>query len=108
MLGAGIGWRPAFAGWWSPDAGLGLACTLVHVRGVPPAGMIGHVDTSVAALPYVRIGFSAQVLNWLALRSDLLAGWVEPRTVVFYSDRQVGTWGRPVVLGSVGLEWSWQ
>jgi hypothetical protein len=108
MLGAGIGWRPTIAGWWSPDAGIGAAGTLVHVHGVPPAGMTGHSDASVAAAPYLRIGFSAQLLNMLAFRTDFLACWVEPREVVYFADRQVGTWGRPVVLGSLGLEWSWR
>jgi hypothetical protein len=108
MLGAGVGWRPDIADWWSPDAGLGVVGTLVRVRGMPLNGMTGHSDTSLAAAPYLRIGFGARLVNFLALRADLLAGWVEPRTVVFFADRQVGSWGRPVVLGTTGLEWSWR
>jgi hypothetical protein len=107
-LGAGVGWRPIRQRWWSPDLGAGLAGTLVHVRGIPGAGLAGHTDTSLAASPYLRIGFGAALWRTLALRGDLLTLLAMPRTVILFGDRPVGAWGRPVVLGSAGLEWSWQ
>jgi hypothetical protein len=107
-VGAGVGWRPIRARWWSPDLGAGMAGILVHVRGIPGAGLRGHTDTSYAASPYLRTGFGVAFWKALALRADLLALLAMPRTVILFGDRQVGSWGRPVVLGSAGLEWSWQ
>jgi hypothetical protein len=81
---------------------------LVQVRGMPGPGLTGHSDTSLAASPYLRIGFSARLWQALAVRTDLFAAMALPRTVILFEDRQVGTWGRPVVLGSAGIEWIWQ
>ena len=106
-LGAGVGWRPIRARWWSPDLGAGLAGMVVQVRGIPGPGLSGHTDTSLAASPYLRTGFGVAFWKTLALRADLLALWAMPRTVILFGDRQVGSWGRPVVLGSAGLEWTW-
>ena len=107
-LGAGVGWRPVRGRWWSPDLGVGVAGMLVQVRGMPGPGLTGHSDTSLAASPYLRIGFSARFWQALAVRTDLFAAMALPRTVILFEDRQVGTWGRPVVLGSAGIEWTWQ
>jgi hypothetical protein len=107
-LGAGIGWRPIRARWWSPELGAGLAGILVQVQGIPGAGLSGHNDTSFAVSPYLRTGFSVDFWETLAVRGDFLAGLALPRTVILFGDRQVGSWGRPLVLGSAGLEWTWQ
>jgi hypothetical protein len=107
-LGAGIGWQPMSGRRWSPDLGAGVAGMLVRVQGMPSAGLTGHTDTSLAASPYFRTGFSVACWKTLAVRGDLLAALAVPRTVILFGDRQVGSWGRPVVLGSAGFAWTWQ
>jgi hypothetical protein len=105
FLGLGLRSRPIVARSWSIDVGGGMGAALLHAEGVPAgAGFFGSRRDTLVALPFVRIGSSVVVSSSFRLRGDVVAAAAVPAVTYTFADRARETWGRPLVIGSIGLE----
>jgi len=83
---------------------LGLAGEWLHVAGAANPPFRAHTTNLFTWGPYVRAGAGFALGTHARLRSDLLVGAAYPRPVVAFAGREVATWGRPCVVGSLGVE----
>jgi hypothetical protein len=62
---------------------------------------------NLTALPYLRVGSSFSFAAAWRLTADFLTAVSTPAPVVYFrnvSDRRVSAWGRPLLLGTLGIE----
>jgi hypothetical protein len=104
VLGVGATWQPLAPNEWTPYLGAGVGGVLLYTRGAPSPGFVGHSQVDITAAPYARAGSSFAVGASLRLTADLLAAVAAPEPVVYFENRRASAWGRPLVLGTVGVE----
>jgi len=93
-----------------PTLGLGFGVLVVHIRGhakpqpdnTPPN--TSENVTLVTGLPFVEGGVLLRLTPHLNLHLSYLVGAPLRRLVVMFAGRPVGTLGRPLLTGSLGLE----
>lgn len=86
------------------DAGIGCGAAFVHVHGSPNPGFTGGTSNETVATPYARLGFAVAVAPSLRARADIAAFVAVPRLAVNFAGRDVGTWGQPLAIASIGVE----
>lgn len=104
LLGGGLTWQPLAESWWTPYIGGGLAGALLHSRGVPSADFTGYSHFIFVACPYVRAGARFLRKGPWRIHFSLLAGISAPHPVLVFDGRTAGAWGRPLLLGTLGVE----
>jgi hypothetical protein len=104
ILGAGATWQPLAPNVWTPYLGAGVAGVLLYTRGAPSPGFIGHSQVDLTAAPYLRAGSSFSLGPALRFTADLLGAVSAPEPVVYFDSRRASAWGRPLLLGTVGVE----
>ncbi len=106
LTGVGLHWRPLTASWCLFDSAAGVGAALLHTEASPHAGFLGKTTDTLVASPLVRLGYSVSLspLTPLWLRADLLAALAVPRPVFLVAERTLSSWGRPLIVGSVGVE----
>jgi len=104
ILGSGITWQPIVSSPVMPHLGVGLSGILLYTRGVPSNGFVGYSQVDLAAAPYLRAGSSFALAPSWRLSADLLAAASFPEPVVYFADRKASSWGRPLLLGTLGIE----
>jgi hypothetical protein len=104
LLGTGVTWQLLAPGPFTPYLGAGVAGVLLYTRGVPSAGFVGYSQVNLMAAPYLRAGSSFSLASGWRLSADLLAAASTPEPVVFFGDRRASAWGRPLLLGDLGIE----
>jgi hypothetical protein len=104
LLGAGVSWQPVTANGWTPYAGAGIAGLLLYTRGTPVPGFVGYSQVDLLAAPYLRVGSAVAVNTVWRLTGDLMAAAAVPEPAVFFLDRKQGTWGRPLLVATAGIE----
>jgi hypothetical protein len=107
LLGAGLTWQPLEESWWTPYVGVGLAGALLHSQGAPTAGLTGYSHDTLVACPYLQAGARFLRAGPWRIHVSFLAGLSAPRPVVIFVDRTAGTWGRPLLMGSLGIDFGW-
>jgi hypothetical protein len=110
MAGIGAHWDPVLppGGPWSVDFATGLSAVLLRARGVPSGGFVGHTNEALGAAPFLRAGASVAVGPAWRVRADAWAAAVVPRPVITIDTRTAFAWGRPLLLGSAGVELVWR
>lgn len=86
------------------ELGAGVALAILSLSGKASAPYGGRDVRSYSAVPLARAGFALHLAGPVSLRMQALAGVASPRADVRFADRTVAHWGRPIVLGLVGLE----
>jgi hypothetical protein len=83
--------------------GLGGGAVWLRARGkaAPPLSARSVDETTGLAFAEARV--SLLVGDPLRLTLGVLAGAAIPRTDIAFADRRVGTWGRPIVSGSLSI-----
>jgi hypothetical protein len=104
LVAAGVHWRPLAMHWCTLDLGGGIGAALIHTEGSPNAGFFGRNHDTPVATPLVNIGYAVSVVRSLWLRADVVGAVAIPRPVFAFADRIAGSWGQPLVLGSLGIE----
>ena len=104
LVAAGAHWRPLAMRWCTLDLGAGIGAALVHTEGSPNAGFLGRNHDTLVATPLVHMGYAVSVAWSLWLRADVVGAIAIPRPVFAFADRPSGSWGQPLVLGSLGIE----
>lgn len=104
LVAAGVHWRPFAMRWCTLDLGGGMGAAVLHTEGSPNSGFFGKKQDTVVATPLVRMGYAVSVAWSLWLRADVVGAVAIPRPVFAFADRIAGSWGQPLVLGSLGVE----
>jgi hypothetical protein len=76
--------------------------------------MVGHADppyesgtaTVFAAAAYVRPSLRLRLTPGFAIHLGAVTALAFPRPVIAFAGREAATWGRPLVVGSIGVELS--
>jgi hypothetical protein len=97
-------WRPLAMSWCLLDLGAGIGAALVHTEGSPSAGFSGRRNDTLVATPLVRMGYAVSIAWSLWLRADVASAVAIPRPIFAFADRKAGSWGQPLVFGSLGME----
>jgi hypothetical protein len=105
VVGAGLHFAPGpREASLHPGIEAGLAGVWLLIGGAATTGYIGRSDNLLAAAPYIRAGLSLAISPQVALRADFLGAVTLSEPVITFAGRQAATWGRPILLGSGGLE----
>jgi hypothetical protein len=107
LLGGGLTWQPLAESSWTPYISGGLAGALLYSRGAPTAGFTGYSHYTPVACPYVRAGARFFRAGPWRIHLSLLAGMSAPKPVLLFVDRRAGTWGRPLLMSALGVDFSW-
>jgi hypothetical protein len=105
LLGAGLHVSPRPPGTaLRPSVEVGLAGVWLLISGAARTGYAGKTDNLLFAAPYLRAGASLSISPQIALRASALGAVALPEPVVRFAGRDAATFGRPLLLGSGGLE----
>lgn len=104
LAAAGVHLRPFERRWCVLDFGADLGAALLHATGSPAAGFVGRSGDQAVASPLVRAGFAVLVAGSVWLRTDVIGAVAVPRPVFTFAGRSTGSWGQPLVLASLGIE----
>jgi hypothetical protein len=107
---AGLAVTYAFAGpWarWAPEASLGIAAAHVQATGTATPPFVSVSDGAWAAAPLAGMGLALSFLPGLRARADALGAWALPPARVRTPAGEVGWWGAPAVMLSLGVEGLW-
>lgn len=85
-------------------AGVGVGAVWAHMEGTAAQAFVGRGDDVVAALVFAHVGGHASLGRHVRVFADVSLGIASPRPVVRFAARNVGAWGEPVAIASVGLE----
>jgi len=83
--------------------GLGIAAAWIRMVGSAQAPYVSESDDVFCAMPYLRLSGWLALVEQLRLVGELQAGIATPRPVIAFADREVASWGRPALLGALGL-----
>ena len=104
LVAAGVHWRPLAMRWCTFDLGAGMGAAIIHTEGSPNSGFFGREQDTLVATPLLRMGYAVFIAWSLWLRADVLGAVAIPRPVFAFADRIAGSWGQPLVLQSLGIE----
>lgn len=92
--------------WLELRGGLGLGGVWARMTGSPATGYAATAVDVVTGLVFVRGSVGAR-LGPVRLWIDARAAVGAPRTVVAFAGQPVAAWGRPALIGGLGLEVGW-
>ncbi len=92
---------------WIPSIDLGLAAVSLRSAGTANPGFGASSPSAVTAAPFARLGLAFAPTARLRLRADVLAGLAAPGIAVEFAQHAVATWGAPLVLSTVGVDFGW-
>jgi hypothetical protein len=108
LAGGGVRFLPASAtSAWIPSIDLGLAAVSLRSAGTANPGFVASSPSAVTAAPFARLGLAFAPLPRLRLRADVLAGLATPGITVQFAQHEIATWGAPLVLSTVGVDFGW-
>jgi hypothetical protein len=84
--------------------GAGAGALFLGMKGAATAPNESRSVRVAAVLPHLAVALSVALSNIFRFRADLVAGWAAPRPVVRMLDRDVASFGRPLLSAMVGLE----
>lgn len=95
------------AGAWVPVAGLGVAAANVHASGTAVPPFVSASESTWLAAPLLRLGLAWAFVHGLRLRADALGAWSLAPARIRAVNVEVGPWGAPFAMVSLGLEVLW-
>jgi hypothetical protein len=95
------------AGAWVPVAGLGFAAANVHASGTAAQPFVSASESAWLAAPLLHVGVAWAFVRGLRLRADALSAWSLTPVHVRAANADVGAWGAPFAMISLGVEVLW-
>jgi hypothetical protein len=86
------------------ELGGGVALSMLSLSGEAGSPFAGRVTHSYGVAPMARANLGFRLTGPVSLHTELLGGVSSPRVAVRFADRTVAHWGRPFMLGLIGLE----
>ena len=83
--------------------GLGATVAFVEARGSAPAPRTGSKETTTALLPHLKVQSGVDFGRAFAGEVGGVAAYSANRTDIAFGSEIVGSFGRPLVLGYVGI-----
>jgi hypothetical protein len=93
-------------GSWTLAAGGGAALAWLSVSGHSIQGYRGQSAAALTAMPFARVAAEVALVRRLNLRAEGMLGFTAQRVHVLFEQTTVATWGRPLLAGTLGLEWA--
>jgi len=90
-----------------PVAGLGISATSIHAAGTAAQPFVGSSESAWLAAPLLHLGLAWAFVRGLRLRADAVGAWTPSPVSVRATNREVGSWGAPVAMVSLGIEVLW-
>ncbi len=105
LLGIGVDLAlTAPASDWVVRAGPAIGLAQVRTAGSTSSSLLERADTMYTALPLIAATLERRVSARVGLGLRLFGGVSFPRAVIFFGDRQVAHWGRPLTGASLTLD----
>ncbi len=92
---------------WSPTADLGLIAVALRSTGSANPGFRASSPSAVTPAPFARFGLGFALTRSLRLRADVLVGLIVQGVSIQVAQRELATWGKPLVLSSFGVDFGW-
>jgi hypothetical protein len=92
---------------WSPSADLGVLAVSLRSAGTAKPGFVASSPSAVTGAPFARLGLAFAPIPTLRLRADVLAGLVAQGVAIEFARHEVATWGKPLVLSTLGVDFGW-
>jgi hypothetical protein len=89
---------------WQPELGAAAVALFLRMEGEAREPYESNLDLVTTAGLLGRVGLGVAIHRRLRLRLDAMAGVAIPTPMVRFADRNVASWGRPLLLGAFGLE----
>ena len=86
------------------ELGGGVALSMLSLSGDAGSPYAGRVTHSYGVAPITRFNLGFRLAGPVSLHTEMISGVSSPRIAVRFAERTVAHWGRPFVLGLVGLE----
>jgi len=85
--------------------GLGVGALTMRMRGIPAAAVFtAREDSVTTALGFARGSIGRSLGNRVRLWLDLRVAVAAPRPVVAFAGDHVASWGRPAMIGGLGVD----
>ncbi|MGK3997556.1 hypothetical protein [Sorangium sp. So ce1024] len=93
---------------WAPSADLGLALVSLRGTGMTVRSGFGNGESSaMTVVPFLRLGLAFAVTPRFRLRADILASAIAEGVSIQSAERDIATWGQPMMLSSAGVDLGW-
>ncbi|HEX3771234.1 MAG TPA: hypothetical protein VHV30_10235 [Polyangiaceae bacterium] len=92
---------------WVPSLAAGVAAAHVAATGTAVPPYVSGTGAAWAAAPLGDLGLAWSFAPGLRLRGDALVAWALPQVQVRTPTTDIGGWGDPAVMVSLGLEVLW-
>ena len=92
---------------WTPRVALGIGAAHVTTTGAASPPFVGVPEEAWAAAPLAGVGMGWSFVPGLRLRGDGLAALALPPVHVSTPTKDVGWWGAPALILSLGIEVLW-
>jgi hypothetical protein len=92
---------------WGPSVDLGVMAISLRSTGIGNPGFRSGTSSAVTAAPFARAGIAFAVTPLFRLRADLLGSVSVQNISVQIAKHEVATWGKPMILSSVGVDFGW-
>jgi hypothetical protein len=90
-----------------PNLEAGIAAVHVSTTGTAAPPFVGATDASWFMTPLAGAGLAWSVARGLRLRAEALGAWAIPAAEVRTPRGDVGRWGAPAMMLSLGCEVLW-
>jgi hypothetical protein len=95
---------PTFAG-FEVRGGLGAGVVRMTMHGVAAAAIYtGREDSVTTGLGFARVSIGHPIIDRVRVWLDVRAAVAAPRPTVVFADEPVASWGRPAVIGGLGID----
>jgi hypothetical protein len=86
---------------------LGVMAISLRSTGIGNPGFRSGTSSAVTVAPFARAGIAFAVTPLFRLRADLLGSVSVQNISVQIAKHEVATWGKPMILSSVGVDFGW-
>jgi hypothetical protein len=93
---------------WTPSASVGIAAVHVSATGTAVPPFVSASDATWTAAPVAAVGIAWSFAAGLRLRADGVAAFSLPPVSVSTPTAEVGRWGAPELIFSLGVEVLWR
>jgi hypothetical protein len=104
LVGVGLACSSARPGWLSPRVGLGFVGARVETRGLANTPALGNQAAVWLGGGYGLLGIGARLTRDVRLNLDATGIVLPTPALILVQGREVGTWGAPGGLLSLGVE----
>ena len=90
---------------WKVRLGVSAALSYLRVEAIANTAYVARTETFYTGAPLLQSSVTYRLTPKLGLALGLYAGVSVPRPVIYFADRRVAAWGRPLMGGSLGIEY---